>query len=122
MFADTITVTINSVAKILTRINGDGPTSEYYLKDGTTGEFRMKIRHSNYTAKDRGGRKVERHNVELVHVVFPVAPDTVATQRKAYIVLENDQFDGATNPLNFDLGFAGFFTSPNLTKLINNES
>lgn len=121
MFADTITITINSVAKVLNRIADDGYTSEYYLR-GTTDEFRMKIRHSSYLAKDRGGRKVDRHNVELTQTVFPVAPATIATVRKAYIVMENDSTDGVTEPLNFDLGFVGFLNSGNTTKLINWES
>lgn len=121
MFADTITITINSVAKVLNRISDDGYTSEYYLR-GTTDEYRMKIRHSSYTDKNRGGRKVDRHNVEVVWTVFPVAPATVPDTTKWYQVLECDSVAGVTNPLNFTLGCAAFLTSGNVTKLINWES
>lgn len=121
MFADTITITINAVAKVLNRIADDGYTSEYYLR-GSTEDFRMKIRHSSYTDKARGGRKVDRHNVELTQTVFPVAPATVATIRKSYTIIENDNVDGLTDPLNFALGFMAFHNSGNVTKLINWES
>lgn len=119
-FADTITITINSVAKVLNRINQDQYSSEYFLR-GTLDEFRLKIRHSSYT--NSVTKKVaDRHNVELVQTVYPVSPSIVQTIRKAYVVLENERADGVTEPLNFDLGFAGFLTSPNVTKLLNYES
>lgn len=119
-FADTLTITINSVAKVLNRINQDQYSSEYFLR-GTTEEFRLKIRHTSYT-NSVTGKLTDRHNVELVQTVYPVAPATVATIRKSYVVLENERADGVTDPLNFDLGFAAFLSSANLTKLLNYES
>lgn len=121
MFADTITITINSVAKVLTRVNQDGYSSEYLLR-GADDEFRLKIRNTNYVDKTRGGASVDRHTCELIQTVFPVAPVTTPTIRKAYSVFENDRIDGVTAPLNFDLGFIAFFTSGNITKMINWES
>lgn len=121
MFADTITITINSVAKVLTRVNQDGYSSEYLLR-GADDEFRLKIRNTNYVDKTRAGRSVDRHTCELVQTVYPVEPASTPTIRKAYTVLENDRVDGVTEPLNFDLGFIAFFTSGNVTKMINWES
>lgn len=118
-FADTITITINSVAKTLTRINQDGYSSEYFLR-GSTDEFRLKIRNSSYVSKT-SGKTVDRHNVEFTQVVY--ATSTVPQiNRKAYAVLENERNDGVTDPLNFDLGYIAFFTSANITKLLNYES
>lgn len=119
MFTDTVTITVNSVAKILTRINQDKYSSEYLLR-GATDEFHLRIRHSSFTDKTRGVT-VDRHNVEFVQTVY-ATPTTSAINRKAYVVLENDNRDGLTEPLNFDLGFAGFLTSGNITKLVNWES
>lgn len=122
MFADTLTITINAVAKVLNRIADDGYTSEYLLR-GTLDEFRLKIRHSSYQApSSRGSRQVDRHNVELTQIVYPVSPAVISTVRKAYVILENDNVDGVTDPLNFNLGFAAFLNSTNTTKLINWES
>jgi hypothetical protein len=121
MFTDTITITINSAPKVLNRINQDKYSSEYLLR-GTTDEFRLKIRHSSYVDKTRGGKVIDRHNVELTNTVYGVSPSFVPTVRKAYVVLENENADGVSEPLNFDLGFAGFLTSANCTKLINWES
>lgn len=114
----TLTVTVNSVAKVLTRINDDGYTSEYLLR-GTLDEYRLKIRHSSYVDSKRGGRVVDRHNVEFTQTVYPVSPATISTVRKAYVVLENDNVDGVTDPLNHDNGFLAFLTSANVTDLIN---
>ncbi len=120
MFTDTITITINSVAKNLVRINQDGYASEYFLRE-TTGDFRLRIRHTNYTHKTTG-KVIDRHNVELVQTVYPVAPAVVPTIRKAYTVLENERVDAITESLNFDLGFVAFASSANITKLLNLES
>lgn len=119
-FGDTVTVTINAVPKILNRISDDGYTSEYFLRESAS-EFRMRIRHSTRVDSARGVR-VDRHNVELTETVYPVAPAVVTTERKAYVIMENDYDDGAVDPLDFDLGFVGFITSANITKLINWES
>lgn len=119
-FADTITITINSVAKVLNRINQDGYSSEYFLRSSTE-EFRLKLRNTSYT-NSATGKVTDRHNVELVQTVYAVSPATVPTIRKAYTVLENERVDGLTEPLNFDLGYVAFLTSANITKLINYES
>jgi hypothetical protein len=121
MFADTLTVTINAVAKVLNRINQDKYSSEYLLR-GATDEFRLKIRNSTYVDKARAGKVIHRHNVEFIQVTFPVAPATVPTIRKAYTVLENEYTDDATAALNFDVGYVAFLSSANITKLINFES
>lgn len=114
----TLTVTINAVAKVLTRIRDDGYSSEYLLR-GTLDEFRLVIRHTKYTDSNRPAKYVDRHNVELVHTVYAVAPSTIPTIRKAYVVFENENTDGVTEPLNFDLGFLAFLSSANVTDLIN---
>lgn len=121
MFSDTITITINAVAKNLVRINQDGYSSEYSLRE-TTGEFRLKLRHTSYLDKTRGGKKVERHTAELTQIVYPVAPAVHNSVKKEYFVWEVDQGDAATDGINFALGFAGFQTNANLTKMINWES
>ncbi len=119
MFTEPLTFTIDSVAKNLIRINQDGYSSEYLLRE-TTGEFRARVRHSNYVGKN--GAVTHRHNVELTHTEFGATSEDPDVIRKAYVVLENEAADGITDPLNFDLGLAGFLTSANITKLINWES
>lgn len=120
MFSDTLTITVNTVAVVLNRINQDGYSSEY-LKREATQEYRLRIRNSTSMNKTRG-REVSRHNVEFTQTVYPVAPSTAATVRKAYFVFENDNVDDLTGPVKHALGTAGFLTEPNLTKLVNFES
>lgn len=120
MFTSPVTVTIDAVDTDLNRINQDNYASEYLTERSTTGEMRMRIRNSSYVSS--AGVKIDRHNIELVETVYAVAPETVDTIRKAYVVFENERSDGATDPLNFNLGFAAFLTSANITKLLNMES
>jgi hypothetical protein len=73
MLGDSISITINAVAKVLKKINQDSYSSEYLLRE-TDGEWRLKIRHSTEKALIQG-EKMDRHNVELSHTIFGVAPD-----------------------------------------------
>lgn len=68
MLGDTITFTINAVAKTLKKINQDSYSSEYLLREAT-GEYRAKVRHSNEKAVIRGER-MSRHNVELSYTNY----------------------------------------------------
>jgi hypothetical protein len=120
MFSDPLVITINVVAKNLIRINQDGYGSEYFLRE-TDGEFRLKIRNTRYTDKTRG-IPVDRHNVELIHTVYPVSPATQPTIRKAYSIFENDRGDPVLASGKFGAGFFAFHTEANLTKLLNLES
>jgi hypothetical protein len=120
MFADPAVVTINAVAKNLVRINQDKYSSEYLLRSATD-EHRLNIRNTSYTDKKRGVA-IDRHNIELIHTVFPVAPATLSTVRKTYIVVENQQGDTLTDPRNVALGVLAFMTSANIDKVMNLES
>lgn len=120
-FPDTITITVNAVAKTLTRIKDDGYGSEYRLRNANVEEFRLTIKNASYT--DRATKRlVDRHSVEFLHTVYPVLPSEIPTVRKSYLVLENQSVDTIIEPTKFALGFVGFFTEPNITKLVNFES
>lgn len=120
MFADTITITINAVAKVLNRINQDGYSSEYLLKTSLD-QYQLKIRNSSYTDKSRG-KVIDRHNIEFVHTIYPVSPATVSTVRKYYSVFENENTDDATVFNQFGVGIVAFQSTGNITKLLNWES
>jgi hypothetical protein len=120
MFADPAVVTINAVAKNLVRINQDKYSSEYLLRTATE-EFRLNIRNSSYTDKKRGVT-IDRHNAELIHTVFPVAPATLSNIRKTYCVVENQRGDTLVDPRNVAVGLLAYLTSANIDKLMNFES
>lgn len=122
MFADTLTVTINGAAKVLARVNQDGFSSEYRLREAT-GNFTLRIRNSTYSDKSRGGIKVDRHNVELTEIVYAVAPSTTDIKRKAFGTFEHDVNDSIVGPVKLSLGlFSTVLTEVNMTKLTNFES
>lgn len=121
MFADPINITVNGAVKALTRVNQDSYSSEYLLREAT-GEFSLKVRHSTVNDKSRPGVRIDRHNVEFVQTVYPVAPATVSRIRKAYMTFENERADAGTEPQKHTLGLSAFMTEPNIVKLLNLES
>lgn len=74
MFANTITLTINAVAKVLRRINQDNYGSEYSFASATE-SIVMKIRHSVDSVDSKTGMVMKRHNVFVEHTVFPTVTD-----------------------------------------------
>ncbi|DAD51811.1 coat protein [ssRNA phage Gerhypos.4_12] len=120
MFADPAVVTINAVAKNLVRINQDKYSSEYLLRTSTE-EHRLFIRNTSYVDKRRGVT-IDRHNVEIVNTVFPVAPATTSIVRKTYTVIENQQGDTLVDPRNVALGLFAFLSSAKIDQLMNLES
>lgn len=123
MFADPAPLTVNTVAKNLVRINQDKYSSEYLLRS-TTDEFRLNIRNSTYLDKKRGVM-IDRHNVELIHTVFPVAPATLSCVRKTYVVIENQQGDTLTESTHVAAALFSYLTASsnaNIGKLLNFES
>jgi hypothetical protein len=77
MLANTLTLTVNSVAKVLTRINQDNYGSEYRLVSATE-RYTLKIRHNTQAS---GGQQFDVHNVLVEHVVnaTPTEPKKVMT-------------------------------------------
>jgi hypothetical protein len=70
-FGATITLTVNSVAKVLNRINQDNYGSEYSLESALD-SWNLKIRHS-VDKPDGDGMVMKRHNFYLEHVTFPTS-------------------------------------------------
>lgn len=118
MFADPITITVNSVAKALVRINQDTYGSEYLLREATQ-EWRLKIR--NTSRKDAVQGQVDRHNFEFTQTVYATST-TAQIVRKIYTVMEHSRSDTVSDPLNTFLGFVAFHTSGNITRALNYES
>lgn len=117
MFADPITVTINSVAKSLARVNNDGYASEYVAKE-TDREFKLKIRN---TTSVRNGVSYARHSAELTERIF-ATPTTREVIRKSYTTFEHSDGDIGTPLANFVKGQVDFLTAVNIAKLANSES
>lgn len=109
-FGTTLTITVNAVAKILTRIKQEGYGSEYLLRS-TTEEYRLKIRHSKEAPKT-DGKVFDRHNVELTHTVFATST-TPEIIRQEYVVIRNSYMDDLTQ---VGYGLSGF------TAYVNNAT
>lgn len=121
MFTDPTSITVDGGAKQLIRINQDGYSSEYLLRE-SNGEWRLRIRNTSYLDKSRGSLKVDRHNAEFIHLVYPTAPAVFPTIRKVYQVFEIDLGDDAAWMAKVVEGFSAFMSAANATKMINFES
>lgn len=102
-FGSTLTVTVNAVAKVLNRINQDNYGSTYALF-GSLDEYSVNIRHSKVKRK---GIEFDRHNVELVHLVY-ATPTVPEIERRSYIILENRKNDSKTEVGYFTAGFVDY--------------
>lgn len=124
MLADPTVLTINGVPKNLVRVNQDGYGSEYVLREAL-GEYRFNVRNTKARFDKRLGAWIERHNVELIHTLYPVAPATTGFTRKVYFVLENQQGDTLVDPMYEAAALCVWLTassSANITKMLNSES
>jgi hypothetical protein len=109
-------ITINSVAKSLVRINQDNYGSEYLYREATY-ELRLKIRHVK--EKPVSGQLVlSRHNIELTQTVYATSTAPQYT-RQAYLILRNSDTDTAADVSYLAQGLVDFLTDANLGDLIN---
>jgi hypothetical protein len=113
-----IAVTINAVPYTLLRINQDGNTSKYYLRNGGVEEFTINIRHQNVKATATRA-SYDRHNLELIHHVFPNAVGPIVERtRQIYTVFTNDVTDTDVNFGYFAAGYDGMFDTTMVTALL----
>jgi hypothetical protein len=96
MLANTLTLTVNAVAKVLVRINQDNYGSEYRLLSDTE-RYTLKIRHSSTKPKN-GDSGFDSHNVMVEHVVFP----TLTTLGKTMTVSTTLRGEVGSSPVNLD--------------------
>jgi hypothetical protein len=89
MLGETITLNLGTIADpenvVLKRINQDGYSAEYRLKD-TDREHVVLIRHTKETAKLKGN-SVDRHNVTYTQNIFPSDVLPQGETRQAYTVI-----------------------------------
>lgn len=123
MFTDPASITpTGGSAQALVFIDRDNLKSRYQLRE-TLGDWQLNIRNSQYTKKN--GKVTERHSIDLTHTIYAVAPATVPTVRKVYLVFENEQGDVIADSVAEVGGLLAFLsasTNANVTKLIGNQS
>lgn len=88
--ANTVTISVNEVDKVLVKINQDNFSSQYYLRESGA-EFTLNVRHSREAVLPDGSR-FDRHNVELIHTVF-ATETTPEFSRVSYAVFRNKRND-----------------------------
>lgn len=116
-FPDTITLTVNGVAKVLTKtVSGDDFTTNYRLREATQA-FTLAIRHKEVNTS-RG--KIGRHAMEATQTVFATAT-TSEIFRKAYIVIEEGTSDDIATSFYLDKALVALCTDANIQKMLAYE-
>lgn len=92
-FGTTLTLTVNSVAKVLNRINQDNYGSEYSLLSSLD-SWNLKIRHST-DAPDKDGMTMLRHNYYLEHITYPTSTLPMYKESIAW-TMRLGKYDGNT--------------------------
>lgn len=103
MLANTLTITINAVARVLVRVNQDNYGSTYLLKDATQ-QFTLKIRNS--TEPNDGVEPVARSNMFFEHIVY----STPTTTEKKYTMSGTMRLRKTSDPAYLAFVVAGFNT------------
>lgn len=119
MLGDTITFTINAVAKVLKKINQDGYTGEYLLRESTQ-EIRAFVRHQ----REKNlllGQGMDRHQVELTILEFPTEALPAGRQTTVYTVVRNPIGRSATD-VGYQVDALGTFVNANDQAVIGWES
>jgi hypothetical protein len=119
MLGDTLTITVNAVAKAMKKINQDSFSAEYLLREATQ-EFRTKVRHS----KEKNlvsGQSMDRHNVEFTQTIYPSVTYPTGYTRQVYTVIRNPVSDIASDVDLFSDGLADWVKA-NATLLVGWES
>lgn len=121
MLGDTITLTHNSVARVLSKINQDNYSSEYLLRTSTN-EYRLNVRHGQESvAKNSGVAPFERHNIELRVTTFATTTAPQIEHVVSTVVRTRKGSDPADALLAAKAAVA-WMSDANLTKLIAWES
>lgn len=118
MFPSTITLTIDSVPKVLNRINQDNYGSEYLLAD-TTARYSLKIRHSEEPRKTPSDLVMLRHNVLLEVTTYGdlTHPDE---NRTVTTTIRTPKLRATANAINESTAFNAWLgTSSNIADLVN---
>lgn len=89
MIAEPLVFTIGGVDSSLVKINQDNYSSEWFLDLGDS-HLRAFVRNTTYKDKSRGGKVVERHNIEL-RQTYHGTPPAFDTIYKSYFVMEADR-------------------------------
>lgn len=116
MFANTLTITIDGTANVLTRVNQDNYGSQYQLITGLASMI-LKFRNSTETGSPEN---VSRHNMFFEHTVFA----TPTASEKYYTVTATMRSRRTSDPAWLDKITAGFITllSAQKTGLIGGEN
>jgi len=119
MFANTLTITIDGTANVLTRVNQDNYGSEYVKKDATQSMI-LRFRNSSESSSGSSPEPVDRHNMFFEHVVYA----TATTSEKYYTMTATMRLRKTSDPAWLDKLATGFITllSAQKTGLVGGES
>jgi hypothetical protein len=118
MLANTLTLTINAVAKVLTRINQDNYGSEYRLVS-TSERITLKIRHSAQGLKGTASY-FDQHNVLVEWIQIPAAPATPVTMTVSTTL--RGQFGSDPANLDYLSDALGVLVAAQLAAIVQGDS
>lgn len=119
MIGDTITLTHNSVSRVLSKLREENFSSFYQLRTATD-EFVINVRHSTETAKP-GTVPFERHNIELKHTLF-ATPTTFEVVNVVSTTIRARRGSDPAATLLDAKALMGWLSDANIGKLVAWES
>lgn len=117
MLGDSITITLGGsggTAKVLPKINQDGYSAEYLLRESTQ-EFKAKVSHSKNGTRDR-------HYVEFKQTVFATTDGEDDTVRTVSTVILAKPSDTESEVTDLSEALSYYLDATNVPKIIGWES
>lgn len=116
MLGDTISVTYDTVAKVLSRVKQDGYGAEYYLDD-TTKRFYMTVKHTVPATGQTGESHLVRLDIEHI------TDGEVARKSSAWTVIRTDVGlqDQETSEDTTE-ALVDFLSDATITKIVGRQS
>lgn len=115
-FADPITVTVNSVAKVMPRVTSSGMKSEYRLADGS---FALTISHQPSNGRVRSMLRIDQRAV----VADPLTTVNDYETLSFYSVIDRPEYGFTTAQVEqIVAGLQAYLTASIVDKLVGMES
>lgn len=103
MLANTLTITINAVARVLVRISESNGASVYQLKTATD-LFKLQVRQSDEPSTVKSPQKIARSNMFFEHTVFATPTEV----QKYYSMSAVMRLAESSDPAYLDYIVTGF--------------
>lgn len=117
MLGNSVSITVNGIAKTMLLVNQDNYSGEYLLKEATE-KWQLRVSHSTQSPDKASGVVYERHNVSFTHTTYAmpgVSPEVRRQISTTFVCKAGDE----TLALYISNGLATWLTASSSAKTVS---